>query len=82
LPATDASIRALSGSRGAIENVSRTSDRVCGRLRGFGFLEMTRAHAALATQALNGADFDRRTLTGKAAQERSGRGLRSGPQGR
>jgi hypothetical protein len=82
LPATGASIRAPSGGHGAIENLSLTSDRGGGLPRGFGFLVRTRAYAAPATQALNGTDVDRCTLTVKAAQERPDRRLRSGPQGR
>ena len=79
--ATDASIRAPFGNHGAVEKVSLIDDRGCGRRRGFGFVEMASADAVLATQAPNGTDFEGRTLTVNEAQERSGEGFRSGPQG-
>lgn len=81
--ATEDSVRALFAPHGAIEKLSLISDRDTGNPRGFGFVEMANADAARAMQALNGADFDGRTLRVNEAQnkERSG-GINNGAQRR
>lgn len=81
--ATDESVRALFSNHGTVEKVSLINDRDTGRPRGFGFVEMSSADAARAMAALNGTDFEGRTLRVNEAQERSGGGgFRSGPRGR
>lgn len=76
--ATDESVRALFASHGTVEKVSLITDRDTGRPRGFGFVEMSNADAARAMQALNGTDFEGRSLRVNEAQERSGGGNRGG----
>jgi RNA recognition motif-containing protein len=79
--ATDESVRALFASHGTVEKVSLITDRDSGRPRGFGFVEMSNADAARAMQALNGTDFEGRSLRVNEAQERSGGGgHRGGPR--
>ena len=74
--ATDDAVRALFSKHGTVDKVSLITDRETNRPRGFGFVEMPNADAARATQALNGTDFDGRTLKVNEAQdrERSGGG--------
>lgn len=80
--ATDESVRALFAKHGTIEKVSLITDRETGRPRGFAFVEMSNADASRAMQALNGTDFDGRTLKVNEAQdrERSGGGGNRGPR--
>jgi cold-inducible RNA-binding protein len=82
--ATDESVRALFAKHGTVEKVSLISDRDTGRPRGFGFVEMSNADASRAMQALNGTEFDGRTLKVNEAQDRdrSGGGPRGGGGGR
>ncbi len=81
--ATEEAVRALFSKHGTVEKVSLISDRDTGRPRGFGFVEMSNADASRAMQALNGADFDGRSLKVNEAQdrERSGGGHRGGGGG-
>ncbi len=74
--ATEESVRALFSKHGTVEKVSLITDRETGRPRGFGFVEMSNADASRAMQALNGVDFDGRSLKVNEAQdrERSGGG--------
>ncbi|MDE2049761.1 MAG: hypothetical protein KGJ72_01985 [Gammaproteobacteria bacterium] len=74
--ATDEAVRALFSKHGTVEKVSLITDRDTGRPRGFGFVEMSNADASRAMQALNGTDFDGRSLKVNEAQdrERSGGG--------
>src|SRR5579863_3218285 len=78
--ATDESVRALFSKHGTVEKISLVTDRDTGRPRGFGFVEMSNADASRAMQALDGTDFDGRTLKVNEAQdrERSGGGNRGG----
>jgi RNA recognition motif-containing protein len=80
--ATDESVRALFAKHGTVETISLVTDRETGRPRGFGFVEMSNADASRAMQALNGTDFNGRTLKVNEAQdrERSGGGNRGGPR--
>ena len=68
--ATDETVRALFSKHGTVERVSLITDRDTGRPRGFGFVEMSSDDASRAMQALNGADFDGRSLKVNEAQER------------
>ena len=68
--ATDESVRALFSKHGTVEKVSLITDRETNRPRGFGFVEMSNADASRATQALNGTDFDGRTLKVNEAQDK------------
>src|SRR5262245_12993603 len=70
---------------GTVERVQIATDRMTGRSRGFGFVEMpnsTEAQAAITD--LHGASLGRRTLTVSEArprEERRPRDDRSGPRG-
>lgn len=81
--ATEEAVRALFSKHGTVEKVSLISDRDTGRPRGFGFVEMSNADASRAMQALNGTDFDGRSLKVNEAQdrERSGGGGHRGGGG-
>jgi len=85
--ANDAEVRALFEAHGTVDSVALINDRDTGRPRGFGFVEMPRADAARAIQALNGKDMGGRPLRVNEAQERTGggggggRGPRSGGGG-
>jgi RNA recognition motif-containing protein len=68
--ATEESVRALFAPHGTVEKVALINDRDTGRPRGFGFVEMSNADATRATQALNGKEFEGRTLRINEAQER------------
>jgi RNA recognition motif-containing protein len=65
---TEDSLRALFSGYGAVESVKLMSDRDSGRPRGFGFVEMSSTDASTAMQALNGKDFEGRTLRVNEAQ--------------
>jgi len=67
---TDEGVNALFSKHGTVEKVSLITDRDTGRPRGFGFVEMSTADASRAMQALNGTDFEGRTLKVSEAQER------------
>jgi RNA recognition motif-containing protein len=69
--ATDDSVRALFTKHGTVEKLALINDRDTGRPRGFGFVEMSAADASRAMQALNGADFEGRSLKINEAQERA-----------
>ena len=78
--ATEDAVRALFTPHGTVEKVSLITDRATGRARGFGFVEMSNADASRAMQALNGRDFEGRSLRINEAQERSGGGGDRGPR--
>ena len=77
--ATEDAVRALFAPHGTVEKISLITDRDTGRPRGFGFVEMSNADASRAMQALNGTDFDGRSLRVNEAQERDG--ARGGDRG-
>lgn len=68
--ATEDSVRGLFTSHGTVEKVSLITDRDTGRPRGFGFVEMSNADASRAMQALNGKDFEGRSLKINEAQDK------------
>ena len=68
--ATDEAVNALFSKHGSVEKVSLIADRDTGRPRGFGFVEMSNADASRAMQALNGTDFEGRSLKVSEAQAR------------
>ena len=71
--ATEESVRALFAAHGTVEKLSLITDRDTGRPRGFGFVEMSNADASRAIQALNGKEFEGRTLRINEAQNRGDR---------
>lgn len=78
--ATDAEVRTMFEAHGTVDSVALINDRDTGRPRGFGFVEMPRADAARAIQALNGKDMGGRPLRVNEAQERTGGGGGRGPR--
>ena len=79
--ANESEVRDLFSQHGTVESVSLITDRDTGRPRGFGFVEMSRADASRAIQALNGQDFEGRQLRINEAQDRaSGGGGGRGPR--
>ncbi len=73
---TSESLRAALEATGAtVTDIHLVTDRDTGRLRGFGFAEMsTEAEAQTVIEAMNGRDLDGRTLTVNEARERQPRG--------
>ncbi|MFQ6048631.1 MAG: RNA recognition motif domain-containing protein [Phycisphaerae bacterium] len=79
---TEQQLTELFGAHGTVQRVSIITDRLTGRSRGFGFVEMpnaTEAQAAIA--ALNGTDLGGRALTVNEARPRPGRTGRTGGRG-
>jgi RNA recognition motif-containing protein len=76
-------LRELFGQFGNVTSAQVVSDRETGRSRGFGFVEMSDGGDAAIT-ALNGSDFQGRSLTVNEARPREsgGGGGRSGGGGR
>jgi RNA recognition motif-containing protein len=72
-------IKTLFAQFGEVTSVTIIKDRDTGRSRGFGFVEMENADAAIAQ--LNGKDFGGRALTVNEAREREDR-KRGGGGGR
>jgi RNA recognition motif-containing protein len=69
---TDADLEALFGQHGPVARTQIITDRDTGRSRGFAFVEMNDG-ADAAIQALNGAQFQGRTLTVNDAKPREER---------
>jgi len=64
---------------GNVESASVVEDRMTGRSRGFGFVEMTTPEeAAAAIEQLNGKEFNGRNLTVNEARPRTDRGSGGG----
>ncbi len=70
---TDSSdLERLFAEHGPVTKAQVISDRDTGRSRGFGFVEMGSADSAQnAISALNGSDFEGRSLNVNIAKERS-----------
>ena len=70
---TDDQLRELFARFGPCDSASVVTDRVSGRSRGFGFVEMSSDDdASRAISELDGSDLDGRKLTVSAAHERPG----------
>ena len=72
-------IKTLFAQFGEVTSVTIIKDRDTGRSRGFGFVEMENADAAIA--GLNGKDFGGRALTVNEAREREDRKRGGGGRG-
>lgn len=71
---TEADLRGVFETHGAVEKVTLVTDRDTGRSRGFGFVEMSNADEAdKAVAALNGSDFGGRPLTINEARPKTDR---------
>jgi RNA recognition motif-containing protein len=73
--ATAEAIQELFSTYGTVENVNLITDRETGRLRGFGFVEMS-SGANEAIAALHEQDLDGRPLTVNLAKPREERSSR------
>jgi len=79
---TEEGLRSLFEQSGPVDTVTIIQDRVTGRSRGFGFVEMPdESDGQAAIDALDGNDFDGRNLKVNQARERSDRGPRGGDGG-
>ncbi|MBN1242318.1 MAG: RNA-binding protein [Spirochaetales bacterium] len=68
---TETSLRNLFSQYGEVGSVNIIVDRVTGRAKGFGFVEMPDDAAAMAAiEALDGQEFEGRQLRVNEAQER------------
>ena len=68
---TEDELRELFARHGAVRSVKLINDRVTGKPRGFGFVEMEdEAGANAAIEALNGAEVGGRQLRVSAAREK------------
>jgi cold-inducible RNA-binding protein len=67
-------LQTLFAEAGTVENVSLIEDRETGRLRGFGFVEMSsKEEGAAAIEKFNGHDLGGRALKVNAAKPRENR---------
>ena len=75
---TDDKLQEIFAPHGTVESARVITDRMTGRSRGFGFVEMSsQSEAEEAIQKMNGTDLEGRSLTvneAKPQQERSGGG--------
>ncbi len=79
---TDDELHELFARHGEINRATVIKDRVTGKSRGFGFVEMMDDETARAAiEALNGSDLQGRALTVNEARPRESRGPRSGGGG-
>jgi len=88
---TEESLRDLFSQAGSVESATIIIDRMSGRSKGFGFVEMSsEEEAGKAIEMFNGKDFDGRKITVNEARpqkphfrskgfNRGGRGYGSGP---
>ena len=79
---TENTLRELFAAVGEVESVSIITDRMSGRSKGFGFVEMaTEAAAQAAISQLNGTTVDDRQITVAEARPRRERSDRGGGYG-
>jgi RNA recognition motif-containing protein len=87
---TEGRLQELFSAHGTVESANVISDKFTGQSRGFGFVEMSAsAEAQKAIAALNGTQFEGRTLTVNEAKPMAkrdnfggGRGDRAGGRNR
>ena len=80
---TEESLNAIFAEYGSVKRVQLPTDRETGRLRGFGFVEMSsEAEEAAAIEALDGAEWMGRDLkVNKAKPRENNRGSFGGNRG-
>ena len=72
---TEDGLRDMFAQHGQVASVAIITERETGRSRGFGFIEMPDdAEARKAIDALNGQEYEGRTLTVNEARPRTGGG--------
>lgn len=75
----DAALKEAFSQAGTVESTSIITDKMSGRSRGFGFVEMaTDEDAAKAIEMWHGKEFEGRTLTVNEARPREDRPQREG----
>ena len=80
---TEGSLRELFSAHGTVESANVISDKFTGQSRGFGFVEMSSSNEAQAAiQALNGTQFEGRSLTVNEAKPMAKRDNFGGGGGR
>lgn len=71
---TNETLSELFSDHGSVDSANVITDRMTGRSRGFGFVEMsTQAEAEACVASLNGTQYEGRTLTVNVAKERAPR---------
>lgn len=81
--ATDEQLEQLFAAHGTVESAKVISDRFSGKSRGFGFVEFSsKEEADQAIEALNGSQFEGRTITVNEARQRENRSDRHGKRNR
>ncbi len=71
---TDESLNGLFSEHGSVNSASVITDRITGRSRGFGFVEMNDAgEGKAAMDALDGKEVDGRSIKVSEARERTDR---------
>ena len=72
---TEDKLQEIFSAHGNVESARVITDRLTGRSRGFGFVEMTNdEEAQAAIDALNGTDLEGRSLTVNEARPQENRG--------
>lgn len=80
--ATESQLNDLFAAHGTVESARVITDKFTGQSRGFGFVEMSAAEEARAAiTALNGTQFDGRTLTVNEAKPKEQSGGGGGDRG-
>ena len=79
---SDGQLEELFSGHGTVESARVITDRMTGRSKGFGFVEMsTQEEAEAAMEKLNGTDLEGRTITVNEARPRTERGGGGGFRG-
>ena len=79
---SDAQLQEAFGAHGAVDQAKVVTDRMTGRSRGFGFVEMSNDEEAnAAIEALNGSDLGGRTITVNVARPKADRNSGGGGGG-
>lgn len=77
--ATDDALKAIFAEVGTVESATIIIDKMTGRSKGFGFVEMSSdEEAQKAVDSLNGKDFDGRNMTVNEARPMEPRAPRTG----
>ena len=80
---SDTQLSDLFAEHGTVDSAQVITDRMTGRSRGFGFVEMSSTEEAeAATSSLSGTQLEGRTLTVNEAKQRSQSGGAGGGGGR
>jgi RNA recognition motif-containing protein len=72
---SEGQLNELFSAHGTVESAQVITDRMTGRSKGFGFVEMSaQPEAEAAIEALNGTDLEGRNITVNEAKPRESRG--------